>query len=84
MLQLKRIPVESSMLNAIAYDRKSQTLVVEFNTGAVWAYYEVPLDDFQALLQESESGSVGRYMHDFILGGFMEQKLRHGRDYRWS
>lgn len=84
MLIIQRIPINSSMLNAIAYDRKSHTLVVEYNNGVVWAYYEVPSEDYETLLQENKSGSVGRYMHNFILGSFMEEKLWHGRDFKWK
>jgi hypothetical protein len=84
MLIIQRIPINSSMLNAIAYDRKTQTLVAEFNNGVIWAYYEIPSDDYENLLQENKSGSVGRYMHHFILGSFTGQKFWHGRDFQWK
>jgi len=84
MLLIQRIPINSSMLNAIAYDKKTQTLVAEFNNGVIWAYYEVPSDYYELMLKETKSGSVGRYMHHFILGNFTEQELWHGHDFRWQ
>jgi hypothetical protein len=39
MEKLKRIPVESSMISAVAYDEKGRTLFVEFaDTGNIYAF----------------------------------------------
>lgn len=48
---MNRVPVISSSIRVIGYDRASRTLEVEFNHGAIYQYFEVPLvlyGDFMA------------------------------------
>ncbi len=63
MVQLE--PVDSSMLAAAGYDPDTRMLVVLFNSGKAYQYYEVPAEDYEALMA---SQSKGRYMHAHILG----------------
>lgn len=82
MIRLKRIPVDSSMLSAIAYDAKNETLYAEFNNGSTYAYFEVSPDVFEEFLETIEYGySVGSFMHANILGAYSEAKMRPGRDF---
>ena len=58
-------PVDSSMLAAAGYDPETRTLVVLFNSGKAYQYYDVPPEDYEALMA---SESKGRYMHAHVLG----------------
>jgi len=79
--KLKRIPLDSSMIEAAAYDTKSKTLYLQFvNTGKVFAYEDVPEDTFQELLA---ADSVGRFVRAEILGAYVDYHVRSGRDFRW-
>ncbi|HEX9028785.1 MAG TPA: KTSC domain-containing protein [Anaerolineales bacterium] len=57
-------PVESSMLASIGYDPKSQLLVVLFNSGKVYEYYNVPPEVYQGLMSAE---SKGGYMNSQII-----------------
>lgn len=63
------IEVVSSNLNAIGYDRDSQTLVVAFKNGQRWRYTEVPPTLFREL---QTAPSVGKFfalrIKDFFKG----------------
>ncbi|CAB3817541.1 KTSC domain-containing protein [Achromobacter piechaudii] len=56
---MNREPVASSTIVAIGYDEPSQTLEVEFNTGAVYQYYNVSQALFEQLMQ---AGSKGQFL----------------------
>ena len=57
---MKKICVSSSFINKIGYDKRSQTLEIEFHSGTcrVYAYYGVSKEVFKEL---SEADSVGSY-----------------------
>lgn len=57
---MNREPVASSTIVAIGYDEPSQTLEVEFKSGAVYQYYNVQKGLADALMQ---SGSKGQFLH---------------------
>lgn len=79
--RLKRIPLDSSMIEAAAYDAESKILYLQFiNTGKVYAYEGVPEATFQELL---EANSVGRFVRAEILGCYPDYHVRSGRDFRW-
>jgi hypothetical protein len=79
--KLNRIPIDSSMIEAAAYDKGSKTLYLQFlNTGKVFAYEDVPEEVFQELLN---AGSVGRFVRSEIKGGYTGYQVRSGRDFRW-
>ncbi len=80
-VNVERIPVDSSMVSAVAYDKAEKTLYVEFvNTGNIYAYYEVPEKEFKALLK---ADSIGSYMKNNILDFYDYSKVRRGRDFKW-
>lgn len=75
--KLNRIPIDSSMIKAAAYDKNSKTLYLQFlNTGKVFAYEDVPEDVFQELLH---ADSVGRFVRSEIKGGYAGYQVRSGR-----
>ncbi|MFW0792127.1 KTSC domain-containing protein [Gordonia sp. CPCC 205333] len=55
---MHRTPVSSSSLTSVGYDEKAKTLEVEFNSGSVYQYFDVPASTHLALLG---ANSVGRY-----------------------
>lgn len=55
---MKRQTVESSNLRSVGYDEKTHTLEIEFQTGGIYHYYDVPSDVYQELM---DAPSHGRY-----------------------
>lgn len=51
------IPVVSSNLSAILYEKEEQTLTVEFKTGARYAYLGVPVATFDGLMAAESKGT---------------------------
>ncbi|NLG71503.1 MAG: KTSC domain-containing protein [Chloroflexi bacterium] len=66
-------PVESSMLAAAGYDPATQTLVVLFNNGKAYEYYQVPPETYQGML---EAESIGKFMRANVIGVFDESPFR--------
>lgn len=62
---MKLTTVESSMIHAVGYDRKTRTLEVVFNSGKTYRYYDVPPKEYKGLM---EAESKGRYMRAHIIG----------------
>lgn len=56
---MNREPVASSNVASIGYDEPSQTLEVEFMSGAVYQYYNVSQALFDQLMQ---AGSKGKFL----------------------
>lgn len=54
------IAVASSDLRAVDYDEWSGTLVIEFHSGGVYEFHDVPAWEFAGLLRAS---SHGKYFH---------------------
>lgn len=57
---MKRMPVQSRSLRALGYDPERQVLEVEFRSGALYRYEQVPPAVVQALLQ---ADSLGRHFN---------------------
>jgi hypothetical protein len=55
---MQREPVESSSLRSVGYDPVAQTLEVEFRSGGIYRYLDVPPETFTAFLRDE---SLGRY-----------------------
>ncbi|CAG1769284.1 hypothetical protein BAC3_00170 [uncultured bacterium] len=53
---MKRIPVSSSNIAAIGYDSNTQTLEVEFNSGSIYQYFDVPQTIYEALINAESVG----------------------------
>lgn len=58
-----RTPVSSSNLRSVGYDENDRTLEIEFHSGGVYEYYDVPPETVRELLQ---AGSRGRYFHEHV------------------
>ena len=77
---MKITAVASSTLATVAYDKNRELLELEFNSGALYQYFGVPLAVHEALLCAPSKGSYfnhavrGRFSYRRIFNG-----LRHGR-----
>jgi hypothetical protein len=47
---------DSSVLKAAAWDERTETLLVVFNSGSVWNYQSVPYDVFHELVKSNSAG----------------------------
>lgn len=64
---MTRARLASSMIASAGYDSPTRVLEIEFATGAVYQYVDVPLDLYQELL---DAASQGRFFHSRIRGVF--------------
>jgi len=69
---MKRAAVTSRSLRSLGYDPEQQVLEVQFSSGALYRYEEVPPDAVQALL---EADSLGRHFNQV----FKPQHYRYRR-----
>lgn len=60
---MDRTYVQSSNVAAIGYDEQSQTLEVEFNSGSIYQYYNVPQHLYESLMQ---APSKGQFINAYI------------------
>jgi len=68
---MNRIPVSSSNINSIGYDRQSRVLEVEFSSGDVYQYFDVPEHLYNILIGTS---SKGQFLNEHIKYNFRYQK----------
>jgi hypothetical protein len=69
---MKRTPVASSNISAIGYDRDKNTLEIEFNTGDVYQYFDVPFDVYRDIMGAM---SVGQYFAANVKFKFKYEKV---------
>ena len=67
-----RIPVESSNIKSIGFDEDSSTLEIEFLSGTVYQYFDVPFPVYEGLM---EAGSKGQYFAQNIKGQYRFVKV---------
>lgn len=53
---MRRESVASSAISSVGYDPESETLEVEFTSGAVYEYYGVPRKVFRSLMSAPSKG----------------------------
>lgn len=70
---MQRTPVESSNLVSVGYDKKLKKLEVEFISGAVYAYSNVPPNVYEELMAASSHGS---YFSSHIRNSFSFRKVK--------
>jgi KTSC domain-containing protein len=62
---MQRKHVTSSAISSVGYDERSSVLEVEFQSGAVYDYFDVPPKVYKALLKAPSKGSfVSRRVRD--------------------
>lgn len=64
---MNRVPIKSSNLKTVGYDPVKRTLEVEFHSGAVHHFHDVPPEHHVGLLGALSPGS---YFHAHIKGRF--------------
>jgi len=64
---MTRARLMSSMMTSAGYNPTSRVLEIEFATGAVYQYVDVPLDVFEEML---DAPSQGQFFHSRIRGAF--------------
>ena len=69
---MQRIPVSSSNIRSIGYDSQSAILEVEFTSGDVYRYFDVPEHLYQQFLHTS---SHGQFLNDYIRYNYRYQKI---------
>ncbi|PKK88353.1 MAG: KTSC domain-containing protein [Candidatus Wallbacteria bacterium HGW-Wallbacteria-1] len=57
---MERVSVKSSSLKSIGYDETSKTLEIEFSSGGIYQYYEVPKNVYLGLILAE---SPGKFFH---------------------
>ena len=70
---MNRVSVSSSNISSIDYDPKSATLKVEFISGDIYQYFNVPEYLHQQFLQAS---SHGQFLNDNIRYNYRYQKTK--------
>lgn len=68
---MNRTAVVSTTLAAVAYDAARHILQLEFRSGAVYRYFDVPVQVYEGLLRAS---SKGRHFNEQI-----RERFRHVR-----
>ena len=70
---MEMIPVESSNIFSIGYDPEEEKLYIQFHSGAIYEYYNVPQFIFDELMSAE---SKGRYAHQNIYKVFAQQRIQ--------
>ena len=69
---MKRVPLTSSMMASAGYDETTGVLEIEFLTGPVYQYVDVPKHLYRSLL---DAPSQGRFFHGRIRDAFRCQRV---------
>ena len=70
---MNRIRVESSMIRSIGYEESSGTLEVEFTSGSIYQYFDVPESGYKRLIN---AASKGRYFNQNIKESYRYVQIR--------
>jgi len=74
---MERIAVESSNIKSIGYNPNSDTLEIEFSSGGVYWYTDVPQEIYDALMAAE---SKGKYFGQHIKGKYQCVKISGGEE----
>lgn len=69
---MEREPVSSSNLASVGYDENTETLEIEFSSGSVYEYRNVPPGIFSELMG---AGSLGSFFNREIRTSFPYEKV---------
>ena len=70
---MRRNLVSSSNLKSIGYDADARILEIEFQTGAVYRYSQVPESEYKGLMS---AASHGKYFYANIRNRYRYEKVR--------
>jgi len=69
---MERKYIESSMIRSIGFDQETSILEIEFNSGAIWQYFDFP----ESKWYEFENAeSQGKYFNREILNQYAESRV---------
>jgi hypothetical protein len=94
MAAMHRVPVDSKSLRSVGYDASTRKLEVEFHSGRVYAFAEVPASVHDWLMRSPNKGGffnrmireryevrqVGQDEHDGDLESALRKSLEPARD----
>ena len=67
---------KSSTIHKVAYDEKEKALEIEFRSGNVYRYYDVPLRLWKVFqLYIEVEGSAGTFFNEYIKSQFTSEKI---------
>lgn len=69
---MDREQVDSSQIASIGYDIESKTLEIEFKSGGVYDYHDVPQHVYMGIMS---AGSHGKYFYAEIKGKYGFEKV---------
>lgn len=69
---MERKYIESSMIRSIGFDSASSTLEIEFNSGAIWQYYDFPESQWHEF---ENTDSQGKFFHSNIKNQYSESQV---------
>lgn len=70
---MERTPVSSTTITSVGYDDATGTLEVEFTSGTLYQYFDVPRMVFDDL--SSGGGGVGAYFNGHVKGVYRYARL---------
>lgn len=70
---MHREPVQSRALRSVGYDRHARTLELEFTSGSLYQYFDVPEFTFRALMLAT---SKGHFFQTSIDGKFRFKQVK--------
>jgi hypothetical protein len=71
-MEIEKVYVSSSNIEAIGYDEDSETLRIWFNNGSVYDYSGVGIMEYEGF---KNAPSLGSYMHQNIRGQYPYEKI---------
>ena len=71
-VKMERRSISSSMIRSIGYDESISTLEIEFNSGAIWNYYDFSLTSWYEF---DGAESHGKFFHSFIKNNYRESQV---------
>jgi len=69
---MERYSVASSNVASVGYDDRSETLEVEFLSGAIYQYFNIPQNMYDQLMQ---AGSIGRFLNTYIKNAYAYSRV---------
>ncbi len=69
---MHRTPVASSNIRSIGYDSQLAVLEVEFTSGDIYQYFDVPEHLYRGLMN---APSHGQFLNDYIKYSYRYQKI---------
>jgi len=66
------ISVSSNQLEAVGYDERLKLLHIQFVTGALYEYYDVPKNIYIGLIT---APSAGKYFHEYVKGVYRYSQI---------